>query len=313
MQKFEHYDIIKKNIEDLICFLNSVNINADVRSHLENDYLTACKFYSDYIANHSISQDEGRSAFMGLYELYKWIWTVKDLKEFEKLKPHLSLLIQASPRINSFVPMINPVTGKQDDKTNKFIEAIVGFFAIAYGSNVDLDDPVTSSNGENPDVIFTFEGQRTSIACKTLRSIKPTTIFENIKSGAKQISKSNCQTGYVLLNVMNIIEVEHGEIRNKVFNTVDEPIEILRNSIESIYNEVLTQWGNELDNLFKSDTTVCPIIITVLHSTTKINSQIGVLSTSLKTTLVTNFSKDNKYENSMLTLPTLFNNFIHNC
>lgn len=314
MSEFEHYDIINKSIEDLICFLKSMNIEAEIKSHLESDYLIACEFYSAYQANPSNLQDqsEGRSAFMGLYELYKWIWAVKNLQGFEKLMPHLRLLIQASPCINSLVPMMNPVTNKQDDQTNKFIEAIVGFFAIAYGSNVDLDDPVRSSNGKNPDVIFTFKEQRISIACKTLRSKHPTTIFDNIQSGAKQISEADCDFGYILLNVMNIIEEEHNEIKNNIFSKLEEPAKILTDAIENIYDNVLHERKDELNELFETHTKVKPLIITVLHSTTKLKLPIGITSTSLKTTRVLDFRKLDKSDDSDLDIPKLFNEFIHN-
>lgn len=314
MSEFEHYDTINRSIEDLIRFLNSISIEAEIKSHLENDYLIACDFYSAYQANPSNLQDhsEGRSSFMGLYELYKWIWAVKDLQGFEKLMPHLRLLIQASPCINSFVPMMNPVTNKQDDQTNKFIEAIVGFFAVAYGSDVDLDDPVRSSNGKNPDVIFTFKEQRISIACKTLRSKHPTTIFDNIQSGARQISEANCDFGYILLNVMNIIEEEHNEIKNKIFSKSEEPTKILTEAIENIYVDVLNERKDELNELFETYTKVKPLIITVLHSTTKLKLPIGITSTSLKTTNILDFRKPDKRDNIDLDILKLFNEFIHN-
>lgn len=314
MNEFEHYDIINKSIEDLICFLKSMDIEAEIESHLESDYLIACEFYSAYQANPFNLQDQGkgRSAFMGLYELYKWIWAVKDSKEFEKIRPHLNLLIQASPRVNSSVPMISPVTKKQDDKTNKFIEAIVGCFAIAYGSDVDLDDPVKSSNGKNPDVIFTFKEQRISIACKTLRSKHPTTIFDNIQSGAKQISEADCDFGYILLNVMNIIEEEHNEIKNNIFSKLDEPAKILNDAIENIYDNVLYERKDELNQLFETHAKVKPLIITVLHSTTKLKLPIGITSTSLKTTRILDFRKIDKSDDADLDILKLFNEFIHN-
>ncbi len=314
MHELEHYDTINRRIEDLVRFLDFMDIEADIKSHLENDYLIACEFYSAYQTNPYNLQDhsEGRSAFMGLYELYKWIWTVKDLKGFEKLMPHLKLLIQASPCINSFVPMINPVTNKQDDQTNKFIEAIVGFFAIAYGSDVDLDDPVRSSNGKNPDVIFTFKKQRISIACKTLRSKHPTTIFDNIRSGARQISEADCDFGYILLNVMNIIEEEHNKIKNNIFSELEEPTVILTDAINNVYSNLLNERRDELDKLFETHPKVKPLIITVLHSTTKLRLPIGITSTSLKTTQVLNFIKQDKSNDTDLEILKLFNEFIHN-
>ncbi|NVJ66466.1 MAG: hypothetical protein HWE16_08245, partial [Gammaproteobacteria bacterium] len=164
------YDQIYKNIQDLLEFLNSLGIDAAQRSHFENDYLLA----TEYLENHSNNRhenltDEGRTAVGGLHELYKWVWSIKDSSEFKMLIPHFNMLSESATRINEKTPMLSPVTGKQDDKTNKLIETIVAMFAIKVGENVDLDDPIESSGGDNPDIIFDYSNQRVSIACKTLR------------------------------------------------------------------------------------------------------------------------------------------------
>lgn len=307
----ESYDTIIKNIDELISYLQSLQIEAELNSHLEDDYLDAHLFYESYKKSPSdISCSKGRQALGGLHELYKWIWSVKDTSEFDKLKSHLALLVQAAPRINSSTPFLSPVTNKQDDKTNKFIEAIVGFFAVAYGRDVDLDDPINSSGGENPDVIFTYQGKRVSIACKTLHSKNPTTILQNIDSAAKQITRASCDKGYILLNGMNIID--HGKIQGKVFNTEKEPFNILRLDLESIYQSVLNNCKCELEEIFSLNPKAIPIVITTIHSVTQLNSNFGVLSTSLKGTIITNFRNEDEYDEQYLTLPIQFNNFIHN-
>ena len=292
-------------------FLKSIKIEPEAYSPLENDYLIAHEFYEAYNLDPSENlHPDGRIALGGLHELYKWIWSVKDKSDFNKLYPHLGLLVQASPKINAYTPMISNVTGKQDDKTNKFIEAIVGFFAVAYGSDVELDDPVKSSNGDNPDAIFKFQGQRISVACKTLRSNNSSTVLGNIESAAKQISRADCDLGYMLLNSMNILE--HEKINNKVFNSINEPFDLLRTGLEDIYEEIMSRSSRELSEIFAENPRACPIVITVLHSTTRINSDFGLLSTSLKGTIVTNFNNKDDYPESLLLMPKLFNDFIHN-
>lgn len=311
MGTIEHYDVIIEQVNELIEFLKSVEVEAELSSHLESDFLAAHEFYEHYKKSpFGGSLDAGRISLGGLHELYKWISAVKNSSEFFKIKPHLGLLVQAAPRINSFVPMLSPVTGKQDDKTNKFIEAIVGFFAIAHGTDVELDDPVNSSGGENPDVIFTFQGKRVSIACKTLRSKNPKTILQNISSAAKQISRSECEYGYVLLNVMNILE--HEKLQFHVFDSVEEPFNILTSGILEIHQEIQLNSKNEIDEIFKLNPKVVPLVITTIHSATKLNSNLGALSTSLKGTLVLNFQGEEKSNEHQMNLPYVFNEFIHN-
>lgn len=307
----EHYEKIIHQIDELIEFLASIQIEAEFSSPLEHDYLIAYKFYEDYLENpERKNSDEGRIALGGLHELYKWVWSVKDNEGFEKLKGHLALLVRAAPRINAFTPMLNPVTKKQDDQTNKFIEAIVGFFAVKHGTNVDLDDPVHSSGGNNPDVIFDFKGKTVSIACKTLRSKKPQTVFENIKSATEQIEKAECDIGYILLNSMNILE--HDLVQGKIFTNYGEPFDLLREGLEQIYREIISNSEEELNAVFANNPKVCPVVITTLHSATKIDSLLGILSTSLKGTIVTNFQKDGSYKEHDLELAHAFNEFIHN-
>ena len=94
-------------------FLNSLNISASVRSHLENDYLSALDFIEKYKkGSHSQLTAKGRSSVGGLHELYKWIWSVKSCPEFNKLIPHIGMLSESAVKINSQTPMISPVTGK---------------------------------------------------------------------------------------------------------------------------------------------------------------------------------------------------------
>lgn len=44
----ESYEVIIKRIDELIVFLKSLNVEADLHSHLENDYLAAHSFYQEY-------------------------------------------------------------------------------------------------------------------------------------------------------------------------------------------------------------------------------------------------------------------------
>jgi len=305
----ESYDVIIKRIDELIAFLKSLNVEAELHSHLENDYLAAHSFYQEYKSNPgNIDFSVGRQALGGLHELYKWIWAVKDLGEFNKLNQHLELLVQCSPRINSASTFLNPVTKKTDDKTNKFIEAIIGFFAVACGTEVELDDPIKSSDGNNPDVIFTFENKKVSVACKTLWSTAPMTIVQNIKSAAEQISRADCESGYIFINVMNVIE--HSVINNKIFNSVEEPLTLIHANLKEIYQPVIDGCKKEMSEIFSLNPKAIPTVITVLHSVTRINSINGVLSTSLKLTVPVCFLDTCNVQS--MRLPNMFNDFIHN-
>jgi len=266
------YDSIYKDIKDLLEFLNELGIDAAHRSHFENDYLLATEYIENYNSKrHDKLTDEGRIAVGGLHELYKWIWSIKDSDEFKIIIPHFNMLSESAIRINEKTPMISPVTGKQDDKTNKLIETIVAMFAIKVGSNIDLDDPIASSNGENPDIIFDYSGNRIAIACKTLRGSSSNTLLDNLRSAAKQIKRAKCDRGYIAINAMNILP--HEKIVNNIYLDLNEPFTLLTSDIVNLYESVQVNASKELDEIFENQK-VRPVILTFIHSTTRLGSPI---------------------------------------
>ena len=324
VKMFESYEKGIKYIDELIDFLGSRDIYAESRSHVEDDYLLSYEYFENYTKNPSTLQDDrGRSAFIGLYELYNWIWSVKDCVEFEKLSEHLKLLVQCSPNINSYTSMyLDPkVTVKtekrvQDDKSNKFVEAILGMFAVKIGTNVDLDDPMKSSGGENPDIIFDFRGNRISFACKTPRGESIETLIANFKSAAEQIERADCDYGFIVINAMNI--TNHKQI-NTVFDDPNVPLDIIVRDVDSKYYQIAKTSEIEEDDVDKIDEVkniftgkkTRLAVVTLIHSATRIRSVHGNLLTSLKTTNVSNFDTENDLPENDLILLNLLNEFIH--
>jgi len=306
----ETYDNIIGYIDELIDFLKTNGIEAEYKSHLENDYLLAHQFYEEYMKDLNAKQnEEGRAALVGLFELYKWIWSVKDCKEFYKLTEHLKLLLQAAPKINSITPMINPVTGKQDDKSNKFIEAIIGMYSVKIGNNLDLDDPIKSSGGTNPDVLFDYEDKRVSFACKTLRGDSEETILANMHSAAKQIERADCDYGYIVFNAMNILN--HDRIKNNIYREHLEPLNLIWQKLDSKYKNLRNNAEDDVLSVFNGRK-ARPVILTFVHSVTRIESPIGNLSTSLKATFATDFQIPCVDIQNDVELLSGVNEFIHN-
>lgn len=302
------YAQIKEKIENLYKFLNTLDIEVAVKSHFESDYLNAINGIEKYQFSKGLVNSDERDAIGGLHELYKWIWSVKEAPEFDKLIPHLKMLSESATRINSSTNMINPVTLKQDDKTNKLIETIVAFYAVKSGTDVEIDDPITSSGGTNPDIIFSLNGKRVAFACKTLRSSSSQTILDNIRSAAKQINRAECDVGYILINTMNILP--HEDISKNVYFDYKNPIEYLTNYINNIYKKMNKESAEELIEIFKSNK-IRPIILSFLHSTTRINSDNQIISTMLKSTCVTELI-DAKCTQEDLYIFNGINDFIHN-
>jgi len=92
-----------------------------------------------------------------------------------------------------------------DQASNKIFELLAGCFAMRCGTNVSLDDP-DHSRGDNPDVLATIRGRQWGIACKVLHSVNPKTILDNIVEGLRQIRTSTAETGFVFLNLKNVLD-----------------------------------------------------------------------------------------------------------
>ncbi|MCU8004387.1 hypothetical protein [Shewanella sp. SM96] len=303
------YSQIISDIQKLLDFLNDLGIEASLKSHLESDYLEATAYVENYEAgNQNLLTDQGRSALGGLHELYKWLWSIKDNGSFDILVPHLQMMAQSAIRINSKTPMINPVTGKQDDSTNKLIETIVAMFAIKVGSEVDLDDPVSSSGGKNPDIIFTYSEDRIAIACKTLRGTSSSTLLDNFRSAALQIERADCDYGYVAINAMNILP--HHKIESNVYSDLSVPFNLVTQDIAELLESLKVDAQAELVEIF-SNPKVRPVILTFVHSNTRLTSPIGYVSTMLKSTFATELISDIHTGRDMAFL-SLVNEFIHN-
>lgn len=307
---FSEYNQMIQNIDELIGFLKSLDIEAALRSYLERDYLLANQYVENYNNNlNNDSNTDGRVALIGLYELYKWIWSIKESKDFNILIPHLKMLSESAIRINSSTDMYNPVTKKQDDSTNKLIETIVAMFAIKIGSNVDLDDPVKSSAGLNPDIMFDYSGKKIAIACKTLTSDKPKTLFDNIKSAIKQIDRSSCDIGYIAINAMNILP--HNKIDSNIYSDIETPMNLLRGDLLKNTDIIRSEFNLEIDEIF-STSKARPSIIFFIHGNTRLkNSLLGNISTILKGTYVDNISSKINI-NQDIDFLSKINEFIYN-
>jgi hypothetical protein len=139
-------------------------------------------------------------AAMGFVDLAGKVMGVKDHPDFPQLLPHLKMLSKTTV-------LQNAASLVTDDAANKVIELYVACLVMTFGTNVLLDHPV-SSKGDNPDVMLDFRGQKWALALKTLHSIKPRTIYDNIKKAANQIEASSAAHGLIVLNVKNLLNYD---------------------------------------------------------------------------------------------------------
>lgn len=90
---------------------------------------------------------------LGLMDIASKLVSVSSHPAFGALKPHLTLLNESSPLMNSKSKYL-------DSGNNKLFELFIACLCLGAGaSDVELDNP-DHSDGKNPDVIATFEDVR---------------------------------------------------------------------------------------------------------------------------------------------------------
>lgn len=134
---------------------------------------------------------------VGLTELAALILGASSHPSFPALLKHLHLL-------NAGSAIQNTRSMSTDQATNKVFELFCATLAMRCGIDVLLDDP-ESSEGDNPDVLFTIDDRRWGVACKVLHSPHPQTFVDRLSEGIAQIERSEASIGIVVVNLKNLI------------------------------------------------------------------------------------------------------------
>lgn len=137
---------------------------------------------------------------IGFIDIIRKINIVHEHSDFYKLEKHLELLFTDSTYVQNFK------SKSIDSTSNKVFELYAALSALQFVDGIEMDDPVTSSNGENPDIIVKYKGMRIGIACKCLHSQSFETYRDNFYKGQEQIDRSNVDWGFVFINLKNIID-----------------------------------------------------------------------------------------------------------
>jgi len=118
---------------------------------------------------------------------------------FDKIWPHVMLLLGTG---NIALNMWNP---KEDSDANKIFELYMALVLAPLCPNLELDGPVRSSGGKNPDVIAELEGSRWAFSCKVMHSDSPETFVQRVQDGIRQIQRSDADKGIVVVSLKNLL------------------------------------------------------------------------------------------------------------
>lgn len=191
------------------------------------------------------------ASLAGLGDMAAKLNMAMDRTDLYSILPHIVSMLKGSIRMNAW-------SGVLDQAANKTTELYVGALAIGAGLRVELEDPVNSAQGQNPDILLTRAGRDWAIAVKTPHSAGPRSIWGNIETAVKQIQRSG-RTGITLLNLKNVID-RKALLDMCPFPSVNDAINALRVASGSVIDAVRSETAeSDWDSLFK-DSLARPLV-----------------------------------------------------
>lgn len=175
-----------------------INTNSDLERISIAVLETNAKYKKEVVHDNSQDIRYVFSDTAGLVDFVSQIVKHKTHKGFPGLIPHLELL-------NTSSPVLTTKSKVTDDGNNKLFELYIALLIMAFSNDVDLDDP-NNSKGDNPDILFSYNGEQWAIACKALHADKERTLYDNILKGTDQINRSSAVKGMVVVNLKNILD-----------------------------------------------------------------------------------------------------------
>jgi hypothetical protein len=132
-------------------------------------------------------------------DLAEKVVLVRDTPGFERLIPHLRLIASAAD-LSQF-----SFTSRENQDNNKAFELYVATMALQVLSDCQFDNP-ENSEGDNPDIMGTYDGQRWAIACKAMHTTNPKTFADRVAEGVEQIQNCAADRGFVIVNMKNTVD-----------------------------------------------------------------------------------------------------------
>lgn len=276
-KKYEHL----YSVEKVIAFekrLNEIGITINPDSDLFRIGFDVLEVYEKYKNPELLGSNEDFrekiSSVLGFNNFIEKVFPIVNSEYIDRIKPHLELLNKSSI----------PLTKKAkitDQGSNKLFELYIASLCYPQFENIRIDSP-DNSRGDNPDIMFDHNGQCWSIACKVLHSPKTQTICDNIIKAIDQIEKSKSDSGFVFINLKNIVDYDSfWPIMNKdefkqgkaeplysSYSSVKTPVKLLESYVLNIQQDLINEIGGEaIYNLFKNKKAQ-PVVVIFLQAAT---------------------------------------------
>jgi hypothetical protein len=118
---------------------------------------------------------------------------------FTSLWPHINLLLE---NCNFAQNTSHP---KEDTDGDKVFELYTALLLLPLCSALEVDDPVHSAGGKNPDLIATIGGKRWAFACKVMHSDAPKSMLDRFEDGVRQIKAAKVDRGIIVISLKSVI------------------------------------------------------------------------------------------------------------
>jgi len=143
-------------------------------------------------------RDDWRRA-LSLGDILRKVLLLQIYPVFDSIWPHLLLLLgDGEIAQNLWSP-------KEDQNPNKVFELYVALLILPFCSRMDLDDPVKSSGGKNPDIIAEISGEKWAFACKAMHSPLAKSLIDRVRDGIEQIKATDAAKGIIVVSLKNVL------------------------------------------------------------------------------------------------------------
>lgn len=212
---------------------------------------------------------------------------------FAQLLEHLRQLAKGGVRQNQWTSVLDRIAPK-------VFELLIALAAINIGTGLELDHPIESSHGTNPDVIVTINGQRWAFACKMLNTFAPgapakvRAYFDNIRDGVRQINNAMVDHGMIIISMKNVINhgrawpllnpeaFKHGaEPEYDSYQSAHQISDLIATEARALHQAMLDEVGEEnVLGLFKNSK-ARPVVVQYLHTVAAVTCCARTMATPL--------------------------------
>lgn len=135
---------------------------------------------------------------LGLWSLVNKTLRLYQKPGFEAFRAHFQMLTEG-------IVWQNERYVVRDQASDKIFELMFGLSVFEVCTTIEVDDPVNSSAGKNPDIIADIQGDRWGFACKVVSGDSAAALIQNLGKAIDQIEVSSATVGIPVINFRDLI------------------------------------------------------------------------------------------------------------